>query len=92
MTLCADAQPKNNILITRDGQACIGEFGITGAFWGVWATACELGTLRYMAPERFPLKASDNLRTGGASTESDVYSLVMASFSVRFFVANRDTT
>ena len=58
---------QNNILVTRDGQACVGEFGITGAFWGVWVSACELTTLRYMAPERFTSKAPANLRTGGPS-------------------------
>ena len=74
---------QHNILITLDGHACVGDFGITGAFWGICVSACELGTLRYMAPERFTSEHED-MRTGGPSKYSDVYSLVMTSFSVRF--------
>ena len=83
---------QNNILIAQNGQACIGEFGITGAFRGLAFDAYEIGTLRYMAPERFPLKAFAGLTAGGPSKESDVYSLVMTSFSVCFSVVNHHTT
>jgi len=77
---------QNNILIAQNGQACVGEFGITGAFRSLAFDAYEIGTLRYTAPERFPLKALEGLTAGGPSKERDVYSLMMTSFSVCFSI------
>ena len=75
-----DAQ--NNILITRDGQACLGDFGITGSFpcFNIWVY--ELTSLRYMAPECLSLELGRR-QPSRCSKESDVYSLAMTSFSVR---------
>lgn len=73
---------QSNILITRDGQACLGDFGIAGAFGDLWYDNLKLGTVRYMAPEQF---LGDYILSGpirGPSKESDVYSLAMTSFAV----------
>jgi serine/threonine protein kinase len=67
-----------NILITRDGQACLGDFGIAGAFKDFAYHDNKLETLRYMAPERLLGAPAMN----GPSRESDVYSLAMTSFKV----------
>jgi len=79
----ADARcPQNNILITQDGQACLGDFGIAGAFGDLWYDNLKLGTIRYMAPEQFlgEYILSEPIRS--PSKESDVYSLAMTSFAV----------
>ena len=73
---------QNNILITRDGRACLGEFGITGSFPCFQIRVYELTTLRYMAPECFSLRFWDEGPSKHLSG-SDVYSFVMTSFSVR---------
>ena len=83
-----DAQ--NNVLITEDGQACLGEFGISGAFLLPDLNAYELENCRYMAPEFVSWRLYPN--PNRTSKESDVYSLVMTSFSVGFSVVNRPTT
>ena len=44
---------QNNILSTRDGQACLGDFGVIIAFRDVASHNYKVETLRYMAPERF---------------------------------------
>ena len=79
----ADARhPQNNILVTQDGQACLGDFGIAGAFGDLWYDNLKLGTVRYMAPEQF---LGDYILSGpirSPSKESDVYSLAMTSFAV----------
>ena len=80
--------PQNNVLITRDGQACLGDFGIAGAFRVLYVSACDLETLRYMAPERHPAGAPTHLEMTGPSKESDVYSLALTSFSVSSSVVN----
>ena len=68
---------KGNILITRDGRACLGDFGVVGGFGDLSFPRFKLGTVRYMALERLDV-------TGGSpSVKSDVYSLAMASFTVR---------
>ena len=75
---------QNNVLITQDGRACLGEFGIIGAFERFDFYMYELETVRYMAPECFYLKgAYGSPETSGPSKESDVYSLAVTSFSVR---------
>ena len=76
---------QNNILITQDGQACLGEFWITGAFRDLYFNTHELGTLQYMAPECFSPEI-------WSPKESDVYSLAMTSFSVSSHVVNHLTT
>lgn len=78
----ADAQcVQNNILITEDGQACLGDFGIAGTFTGYLYLFHEPETLRYMAPERFLCDITSFLVIR-SSKESDVWSLAMTSFSV----------
>ena len=78
----ADAQcVQNNILITQDGQACLGDFGIAGSFTQYTSHLYRRETLRYMAPERTPANTIGFL-VDGPSKESDVYSLAMTSFSV----------
>ena len=68
---------KGNILITRDGRACLGDFGVVGGFGDLSFPRFKLTTARYMALERLDL-------TGGSpSIKSDVYSLAMTSFTVR---------
>jgi len=77
MCLTYDTYIQGNILITRDGNACLGDFGITTA--RRWLPMFKLGTIRYMAPERLGSGDRANL----ASKESDVYSFAMTSFTVR---------
>jgi len=79
---------QNNVLITPDGQACLGEFGIIGSFPCFRTRVYELTTLRYMAPECFSLQFGDQ-EPNRRSEKSDVYSLAMTSFSVRFSGVNR---
>jgi serine/threonine protein kinase len=67
---------KGNILITRDGRACLGDFGIVGAFGESSFTRFKLGTAQYMALERL------DFFNGSPSEKSDVYSLAMTSFTV----------
>lgn len=83
--LIDDAQ--NNVLINLDGEACLGEFGITGAFRRFEPHAYELGTILYIAPEFFFWGALA-AETSWPSKESDVYSLAMTSFSVGSCVVN----
>jgi len=63
-------------MIARNGNACLGDFGIITA--ERLLPTFKLETIRYMAPERF---GSGN-RTNLASRESDVYSIAMTSFTV----------
>ena len=79
---------QNNILITQDGQACLGEFGITGTFACFQFRVYELTNLRYMAPECFVMKFWDE-KPSKHLRGSDVYSFVMTSFSVRSSSVNR---
>ena len=72
---------QNNILITPDGQACLGDFAIAASFEKFSAAYLQPETLRYMAPERF-LSGGSPCLVDRPSKESDVYSLAMASFSV----------
>ena len=83
---------QNNILITRDGQACLGEFGITGVFWRSRFYDYELGTLRFTAPECCLWVTHDSPETNRRSKRSDVYSLAMTSFSVSPPVVIHPTT
>jgi len=63
-------------LIDREGNACLGDFGIVDVIVGLWGYRFRLETARYMAPERF---GDYNL----ASKASDVHSFAMTSFMVR---------
>jgi len=84
---------QNNILITQDGQACLGEFGIAGAFQRFDFYTYELGTLRYIAPEcLLSLESPRSPKTTRTSQEGDVYSLAMTSFSVRSAIVVHPTT
>lgn len=78
---------QGNILISDDGTACLGDFGITN----IITDAAILGpdfegillpdVLRYTAPE---LLNSSQLRRPNSSPtkESDVYSFVMTAYEV----------
>ena len=73
---------QDNILITPDGNACLGDFGITNEIAGLNPRMFKLRTARHMAPERFHRTIMDTNDINPASKESDVYSLAMASFTV----------
>ena len=74
-------------MITRDGQACVGDFGIAGTFGDLWSDQLKLGAAQYIAPECFSYVVA-LFRITGLSKASDVYSLVMTSFEVRSPVVN----
>jgi len=76
------ANPQNNVLITLDGQACLGDFGIAGALQDLAPDVYHLNTLRYIAPECLGTSIL-NRHPNKRSKESDIYSLAMTSFSVR---------
>jgi len=67
-------------LITQDGQACLGDFGVTATFAYLFEFY-QPETLRYTAPERITYNRGPLV--GDHSEESDVYSVAMTSFSVR---------
>jgi len=81
---------QNNILIARDGQACLGDFAIAGAYqYPLQFHQPE--TLRYMAPERVVEHTFGSFIVG-PSKGSDVYSFAMTSFSVCTSFGNHPTT
>jgi len=78
---------QGNILITPDGRACLGDFGIVGALNDRSFSRFKLETASYMAPERVDLLRSS------PSIKGDVYSLGMTSFTVRaFLIVNQTET
>ena len=74
---------QGNILITQDGQACLADFGIAGAFRGLPRHDHKLETLRHMAPERFSEDIDSFPIINGPTKAGDVYSLAITSFEVR---------
>ena len=80
---------QGNILITEEGNACLGDFGITAIITD--RTVMELqsmttskpGVARYMAPELLNPPQFGSAH-GSYSKESDVYSFAMASYEVFF--------
>ena len=81
---------QGNILISDDGIAPLGDFGIVGVITGPTVvyldnmTAPKPGVVRYMAPEVLnPLQFG--VSHSNPSKESDVYSLAMTVYEVRSF-------
>jgi serine/threonine protein kinase len=87
-TLCIS---QGNILITRDGKACIADYGILGVFKDLTYEEHKLETLRYMAPERLSEDLFRLTTVVGPTEASDIYSLAMSSFEVRSSVINYPT-
>jgi serine/threonine protein kinase len=83
---------QGNILITRDGKACIADYGILGVFKDLTYEEHKLETLRYMAPERLSEDLFRLTTVVGPTEASDIYSLAMSSFEVRSSVINYPTT
>jgi hypothetical protein len=73
---------QGNILITQDGQACLGDFEVIDPFRGIPPHDHKLETVRYMAPERLPGNPLIPQVIYSPSRASDVYSLAMTSFNV----------
>ena len=78
---------QGNILVTEEGNACLGDFGVTAIVINRAVvepqsmTTSKPGTVRYMAPEllnppQFGLTNSD------PSKESDIYSFAMTAYEV----------
>ena len=66
-----------NILLTRDGQARLTDFGIARASadsTAVTATGLLMGTMRYLAPEQ--------LRGGSATPASDLHALAAVAYEM----------
>jgi len=80
---------QNNILVTRDGQACLGDFAIVMPSEHIYQFHHQ-ETLRYMAPECI-VHDWGTFVVHRPSKKSDVYSLAMTSFSVCAF-GNRPAT
>ena len=83
---------QNNILITQDGQACLTDFGITGAFGRFFVDDYETETIRYMAPECVSMVGVHLGSGNGPSKLSDIYSLAVVSFSVCSSIVNYPAT
>ena len=79
-------------MITLDGQACLADFGIAGAFTDLTHRDYKLETLRYMAPERLAKDLFLSPIIEGPSKMSDIYSLAMTSFKVGSSAVNPSTT
>ena len=86
-----DQSVQNNILITKDGQACLGDFGTAWACIFYPPRYYQPETLRCMAPEHF-IAQGDTFLVEVPSQKGDVYSLAMTSFSVCASFGNRPTT
>ena len=75
------------MLITEDGIARLGDFGMMGIITDPAivepgnTTVQKPGIVRYMAPELLNPKQF-NLENGNPSKESDVYSLAITSYEV----------
>lgn len=81
---------QGNILITEEGNACIGDFGITGVITDPTVvepgstTTSKPGVVRYMAPELLN-PSQFGLTNSNPSKESDIYSLALTAFEVNPF-------
>ena len=78
---------QGNILITEEGNACLGDFGITGIIADPAiikpgsTTTSKPGVTRYMAPELLD-PGLFGFTHSSPSKESDVYSFAMAAYQV----------
>ena len=78
---------QGNILITEEGDGCLGDFGITGIITDPTVaepgstTISKPGAVRYMAPELLS-PSQFGLTNRNPSKESDVYSLAMTAYEV----------
>ena len=78
---------QGNILITEEGNARLGDFGITGVITDPTVvepgstTTSKPGVVRYMAPELLN-PSQFGLTNSNPSKESDVYSLAMTAYEV----------
>ncbi|KAF9646903.1 kinase-like protein [Thelephora ganbajun] len=76
-----------NILISEQGTACIGDFGITGIISDPLVTgehgttACQRGIVRYMAPEQVA-PGMFGLENSNAVKATDVHSFAMTAYEV----------
>jgi serine/threonine protein kinase len=79
---------KGNVLIDDDGVARLCDFGlahlvVTGSENSTTAT-CNVGTIRYAAPElRSPANDDDVVR---ATTSTDIYSLACMGYEVKLLI------
>jgi len=82
----SDVNP-GNILISEDGAARLGDFGITGVITDPTVvepgstTTSKPGVVRYMAPELLN-PSQFNLLNSNPTKESDVYSLAVTAYEV----------
>ena len=83
-----DRSVQGNILISDDGIARLGDFGIVGVITDPTVvepgstTTSKPGVVRYMAPELLN-PPQFGLSNSNPSKESDVYSLAMTVYEVR---------
>ena len=80
------ARPKANILINRDGRACIADFGLLmiipdRASFMSTISCLEGGTIRWMSPELLD-PGSFGSKDGRPTKESDCYALGMVVYEV----------
>jgi len=77
---------QGNILVTDDGTACLGDFGITGIVTDPTivvpgSLTSKPGFVRYAAPELL-VPSKFGLANSNPSKESDVYALAMTAYEV----------
>ena len=78
---------QENILITEEGNACLGDFGITGIITDPTIvkpdsiSTSKWGVTRYMAPELLD-PGLFGFKHSNPSKESDVYSFAMTAYQV----------